>query len=387
MKRTVILTALLALFPVLHAKLSITLTSAGRNPIDVYITGPNENLNSDVRSDLNLSGWLQASTQRKDKQRSYHIHNKCVYANHDKALTCIQGNISTSKMAHIFADSIFEDITGKKSWFSSKIALVTSDMKGYKHRQYRLEVVDSRGDHAHTIFASPSPIMSPIWSPDGQSIAYVSFEKGKASIWRQNLQSGNRIRLSDATGINGAPAWSPNQQQMAIVLSPKGTPKLFLLDLSTSKVRPLTTGPSMDTEPFWNSDGTALYYTSSKGGNPQIYKIDIKTGHSTRVTYFGEYNATPTLSKDGKRMATLTRHNRRYMIVVHDLENGTHSILSAKGNEEQPMIHEGGEVVLFGTREGERMQIAMAQIDTPSRYQLPTDQGWARFAVWSPSSS
>lgn len=386
MKHPLMLAILIFLNQAALAKLSITLTSAGRNPIGVYVSTPSKNLTDTIRHDINISGWLQATQQLKDGIRSYNVQDRCLHkATSSKPIICVQGSMSEKKLAHIMADSIFEDITGKKSWFSSRIALITSDMKGYKNRHYRLEVTDSSGENSHTVFSSPSPIMSPVWSPDGQSIAYVSFEKGKASIWKQNLKTGSRLRLSDAKGINGAPRWSPDQQQMALVLSTDGIAKLHLLNLTTSTLRPLTKGASLDTEPCWHPDGRSIFYTSSHGGNPQIYQLNLANGQSTRVTFFGDYNATPSLSKDGKRLATLTRHGGRYMVVVHDLSTGTHQILSAKGNEEQPMIHEGGEAVLFGIREGERMQIAMAQVNTPSRYQLPTDQGWARFPSWSPS--
>lgn len=368
-----------------YAKLSITLTSAAKNPLGVYIYSDNKELEELVRKDINLSGLLTANQHYKPGQMKYEIKNECLYKPSGQKLVCLKGQASTSQAAHVFAESIFEETTGKKAWFTSKIALVTADMQGYKHRKYRLEVVDSAGENPQTIFASNSPIMSPAWSPDGQYIAYVSFEKGKASLWQQNLRSGQRNKLSDTPGINGAPAWSPNQQQIAFVLSVQGTPKIYILDINSRKLRQVTSGTSLDTEPCWHPSGNSLFYTSSKSGNPQIYQLDLASGQSKRISFFGDYNATPSISKDGRRMAALTRNSGRYMVVVYDMLSQDHHILSAKGTEEQPMIHEGGEAVIFGLREGERMQIAMAQVDTASRYKLPSDQGWARFASWSPS--
>ncbi len=40
------------------------------------------------------------------------------------------------------------------------------------------------------MFGSPDPIMSPAWSPDGRSIAYVSFHSGLSAVYVQTLATG-----------------------------------------------------------------------------------------------------------------------------------------------------------------------------------------------------
>jgi len=43
--------------------------------------------------------------------------------------------------------------------------------------------------------------MSPAWSPDGQSLAYVSFEARVPSIYVQTLKTGERRRVSAQRGV------------------------------------------------------------------------------------------------------------------------------------------------------------------------------------------
>ena len=63
--------------------------------------------------------------------------------------------------------------------------------------------------------------MSPAWSPDGKSLAYVSFEDKASAIFVQTVLTGERRRVSARAGINGAPAWSPAGKMLAITLSRK----------------------------------------------------------------------------------------------------------------------------------------------------------------------
>lgn len=369
------------------AKLSITLTNINRNALPITLNIQDSMIRDTITQDLNLSNWIKVYPHASGTSKEYTLKNNCLYKNTStQPFFCIQTQATSSpNYAHILADAIFYDATGKHAWFSSKIAMISSDIKSYKDRKYRLEVTDCHGRNTQTIFTSRTPIMSPSWSPDKKYLAYVSFEERKASIWTQNLTTGHRTKLSDAPGINGAPAWSPDQKNMALVLSKNGHAKIYLMNLTTHTTTPLTTGPSIDTEPLFHPDGKSIFYTSSIGGQPQIYQLDLASKNTKRITFYGDYNATPSISKDGSKLATLCRKDGRYMVVVHNLLTHNTSVISAQGTEEQPMIHESGEIVLFGLRHGGRMQIAMHQVDLPSRYTLPSDHGWTRFAVWSPS--
>jgi TolB protein len=113
--------------------------------------------------------------------------------------------------------------------------------------------------------------MSPAWSPDGQSLAYVSFESKNSAIYVQVLRTGERRRVSARQGINGAPAWSPDGSKLAITLSRKdGDVDIYTLELATQVLTRMTFDPGIDTEPAFSADGRKLYFTSDRSGGPQI---------------------------------------------------------------------------------------------------------------------
>ena len=85
--------------------------------------------------------------------------------------------------------------------------------------RYALQVADEDGYNRQTLLVSPQPIMSPTWSPDGRSIAYVSFEGHRAGIYLQDAHTAKRTLLSHVSGINGAPAFSPDGSRLAVVLT------------------------------------------------------------------------------------------------------------------------------------------------------------------------
>ncbi|HYM35230.1 MAG TPA: Tol-Pal system beta propeller repeat protein TolB, partial [Steroidobacteraceae bacterium] len=170
--------------------------------------------------------------------------------------------------AHRIADAIYEKLTGTPGAFSTRVAFLRVEGVAPK-LQYNLLVADSDGMNEISVATSNEPLMSPAWSPDGQSLAYVSFESRNAAIYVQTLRTGERRQVSARSGINGAPAWSPDGKTLALTLSRKdGDVDVYTLDLATQMLTRMTFDPSIDTEPAWSADGKKIYFTSDRSGSP-----------------------------------------------------------------------------------------------------------------------
>ena len=113
-------------------------------------------------------------------------------------------------VAHKVSDEIYEEITGIRGAFSTKIAYVLVKDAGSNNAMYSVEIADSDGERSKTIFQSSEPVLSVNWSPDARSVAYVSFETGRPLIVLQEVDSSKRQFLTNFDGINGSPIYSPD---------------------------------------------------------------------------------------------------------------------------------------------------------------------------------
>src|SRR5882724_13047845 len=120
--------------------------------------------------------------------------------------------------SHQIADAVFEKILGIRGAFSTRIAYI-SVLGQLPNRNYQLIVADADGENPHVVMQSREPLMSPSWSPDGQRLAYVSFEDRLPTVYVQTLKTGDRLRVSAQAGVNQAPSWSPDGKKLALVLS------------------------------------------------------------------------------------------------------------------------------------------------------------------------
>ncbi len=282
--------------------------------------------------------------------------------------------------AHRVADGIHQHLTGDPGVFSTRIAYVVQTA-----RQTSLLVTDADGEGAQVALSSADPIISPAWSPDGLSLAYVSFESQKAVVWVQDLSTGRRRMLANFRGSNSAPAWAPDGKSLAVALSRDGYTQLYRLAREGGEPQRLTSSRSIDTEPVFTPDGLQIYFVSDRGGGPQIYRMPAGGGSPERVTFDGDHNLSPAISPNGRLLAYVSRvSSSAFKLMTLDLTTGTVRSLTGTTDDESPSFAPNGRLIAYATRQDGRDVLMTTTVDGRIKTRLLTSGADVREPAWGP---
>ena len=281
--------------------------------------------------------------------------------------------------AHRIADALQQRLTGEPGVNATRIGYVTRAAN-----RFTLRITDADGDGGQVALASPQPIISPAWSPDGRSLAYVSFESGKAVVMVQDVTNGERRAVASFRGSNSAPAWSPDGRQLAVTLSRDGLAQLYLIELSGDGLRRLTNSSAIDTEACFAPDGQSIYFVSDRGGGPQVYRQPMLGGAAERVTFNGAYNISPALSPDGRFLAWVTRGSG-FRVMLQPLDGSAPPLAVTDTNDdESPSFAPNSRLLIYATRSQGRDVLMTTTLDGKIRTRLLSSGIDVREPAWGP---
>jgi Tol biopolymer transport system component len=179
---------------------------------------------------------------------------------------------------------------------------------------------------------------SPVWSPDGQRIAFYSDRSGSYDVWTIKPDGSGLTKVTEFGHIN-FPVWSPDGKRMALSTSVSPQPWWQIVDVGESAVKPPAESlPQTDAGTYfrplsWSSDGKRLVgaVVASDGSNRGVAIYDLA------ATTFASLQA-----RSIQHASTIWLPDNRRFIMRDD---GGIWMMDAATGTRKLLVHVGGYVI------------------------------------------
>ncbi len=263
-----------------------------------------------------------------------------------EAQSLVASKSSVRRLAHIMADAIYERLTGETGYFDTQIVFI-AETGPVGDRTKRLAIMDQDGYGMRYLSDEDSFVMSPHFSPNMQTVVFLSYYDDDPMVWALDLDTGEQRRLGNFGGMTFAPRFSPDGSKVAFSLVKKGFSHIYEYDLAKKSLRQLTFGRSLNTSPSYSPDGKKMAFNSDRSGRQQIHVMDLKTLEEKRLTYGAGKYATPAWSPDGKFIAFTKMADDTFYIGVMDTRGRNEKILAGGWYMEAPSWAPGSRRIVY----------------------------------------
>ncbi len=168
----------------------------------------------------------------------------------------------------------------------------------------------------------PANQYKPAWSPDGNKIAFVgkdtdSYPGGEIFV-TQAVAGVDPIRITENTAVDADPAWSPDSSKLVFDSDRDGTTSLYIMNADGGSVTRLTnpTSGQPDVLPRWSPQGHLIVFRGGPTDNADIYTVNVNGSNRKKIVNNTTNDWDPAFNSDGTRIVFMRQLGKQQLYTM-----------------------------------------------------------------------
>jgi Tol biopolymer transport system component len=200
-------------------------------------------------------------------------------------------------------------------------------------------------------------------------------------------------KLTDNSWDDEYPVWSPDGNKIAFTSNREGNYNIFLMKADGSGITRLTSSSDDETYPAWFPDGKSIAYLreTKKFLRKQsiIYHLDLETKESKRlIPRYNKNHGIPDVSPAGHLLTFTGKRMIGWDVAVYDIKKKTTKWLIEGGKSCRARFSKDGKKLAYvSTKEDGKGEIWLMNPDGTEKLRLTEqDETYDYFPSWSPDN-
>jgi len=196
---------------------------------------------------------------------------------------------------------------------------------------------------------SPADDRAPVWSPDGQRIAFTRQSGLQREVMVLDLRTGSIVSVSSDPADDFDPAWSPDSRHLVFTSNRDGNDDIYVVNADGRSLTNLTRHPAPDRDGAWSPDGSRIAFTSARNLRAAVYTMETDGSAPTRLTDGTTADDTgPVWLASGRGLVYESTRDGASELVVVDVETRAQRLLTTDPRHDvQPVPSPAGDRIAF----------------------------------------
>lgn len=242
-------------------------------------------------------------------------------------------------------------------------------------------------------------------SRDGRRLAFAGPHLN-SQIWAQPIRGDGspagrpRALTSDTSRRNSTPVISPDGTKVAYMSSRRGeSPDLWVMDVDGRHPLQLTSGRLFESQPEWSADGTRVLYLDDGEDEERVMAVDVATRTINTVLQLGSLRPTPAAALAPVPLAEvrISRSAARVVFSVREPPTGQRVLYASTLDARSPRRLTDDSTsagypewspdetqVAVQMKEGAFTQAGVIDVETATLRRLTNSNGQTWVRSWSP---